>query len=67
MGNAYLDAAKARKKNQDEIVAKLADESITEKLNITIPSDYKNRLKAYCEKNYTTPAAFIRMCIDEFC
>ena len=67
MGNAYLDAAKERKKNQTEIKASLSEQPTTSKLNITIPADYKKRLKEYCEKNYTTPAAFVRMCIDEFC
>ena len=67
MSNAYLAAAKERQKNQAEIKAVLSNEKTMEKLNITIPSDYKKRLKEYCDKNYTTPAAFIRKCIDDFC
>ena len=47
MGNAYLDAAKARQKNQSDIKAVLADQSKTDKLNITIPSDYKKRLNIW--------------------
>lgn len=67
MGNAYLAAAKERQKDQNQIKAVLANESTMEKLNITLPADYKKRLKDYCSNNYTTPAAFIRKCIDEYC
>ncbi len=67
MGNAYLAAAKERQKNQAEIKAVLSEQPKTEKLNITLPSEYKRRLKEYCKENYTSPAAFIRMCIDEKC
>ena len=67
MDNAYIKSIGTRKKDQDKIDNKIKSKKNVEKLNITIPSDYKARLRAYCEKNYTTPAAFIRMCIDEFC
>lgn len=63
----FKTAAMARSKDQADIKAVLSDQAKTDKLNITIPADYKKRLKDYCDKNYTTPAAFIRMCIDEFC
>ena len=67
MSNAYLTAAKERQKNQADIKAVLANEKTMEKLNVTLPADYKKRLKEYCEKNYTSPAAFVRMAIDEYC
>lgn len=63
----FKTAAAARSKDQANIKAVLANESTMEKLNITLPADYKKRLKEYCSNNYTTPAAFIRMAIDEFC
>ena len=67
MENAYIKASKARKKDQQKIKDTLSEGRTVEKLNITIPSDYKKRLKEYCDNNYTTPAAFVRKCIDEFC
>lgn len=63
----FKTAAAARTKDQADIKAVLADQAKSDKLNVTIPADYKKRLKDYCEKNYTSPAAFIRMAIDEFC
>ena len=63
----FKKAAADRSKDQANIKAVIADQAKTSKLNITIPTDYKTRLKDYCDKNYTTPAAFIRMCIDEYC
>ena len=65
--NSYLKSFEKRAKEQTKISQDIKDEVRIEKLNITIPSDYKKKLKEYCEKNYTSPAAFIRMCIDEYC
>lgn len=67
MENAYIKAAKARQKDQTKIKDTLSDQRTMEKLNITIPADYKKRLKEYCDKNYLSPAAFMRMAIDEYC
>ena len=67
MENAYLNAVKARQKDQQTINNTIKDVKTMEKLNVTIPAEYKKKLKDYCEKNYTNPAAFIRMAIDEYC
>lgn len=67
MANAYLDAAKARKKNQTDIKDKLSEKRIIEKINISIPSDYKDKLLKYCDNNYISASAFLRQCIDEKC
>ena len=67
MGNAYLEAAKAREKDQAEIKNALDDKRKVERINISIPSDYKNRLLKYCDDHYISASALLRQWIDEKC
>lgn len=67
MANAYLEAAKARQKNQTDIKDALSDKRKIEKINISIPSDYKERLLQYCDEHYMSASAFLRHCIDDYC
>lgn len=65
--NSYLKSFEKRAKEQDKIDKEIKEEAKYERLNLTIPSEHKKKLKEYCEKNYITPAAFFRKCIDEYC
>jgi hypothetical protein len=67
MENAYLKSIKARQIDQQEINDSYNDVRKIEKLNITIPSDYKQKLNDYCKANYIKPAQLIRQWIDEYC
>ena len=67
MGVDYGALAKKRQDEQNKIKSSLQDKRIIEKLNISIPSDYKEKLNAYCEKNYISASALIRQWIDEHC
>lgn len=67
MENAYLKSIKARQQDQQKIDDTIHDVRKIEKLNITIPSDYKQKLNDYCKANYIKPAQLIRQWIDEYC
>lgn len=67
MGNAYLEAAAKRQKDQSNIKDALSDKRKIEKINISIPADYKERLLQYCDEHYISASAFLRLCIDDYC
>ena len=67
MENAYLKSIAARQKDQQQIDNSIHGNRTIEKLNITIPSDYKKKLMDYCKDNYIKPAQLIRQWIDENC
>lgn len=58
-----------RKKEQEAIKAAngLESEKITEQMHFTIPADLKRKFIKYCEENYITPSAQLRIWIAQNC
>ena len=63
----FKTAAQARQKDQAEIKSDIAEKRRIEKINLSIPSDYKERLMNYCDKNYISVSALLRQWIDANC
>ena len=61
-----LDAV-ARTKNQEKIHNKIKEKNKFEKINLSIPAEYKEKLQKYCDKNYISISALLRSWIDMHC
>ena len=61
-----LDAV-ARTKNQEKIHKKIKEKNKFEKINLSIPAEYKEKLQKYCDKNYISISALLRSWIDMHC
>lgn len=63
----YKIDAQARKKNQEKIKNKIKEKNKFEKINLSIPAEYKEKLQKYCDKNYISISALLRSWIDMHC
>lgn len=63
----YKLDAQARTKNQEKIHNKIKEKNKFEKINLSIPAEYKEKLQKYCDKNYISISALLRSWIDMHC
>lgn len=63
----FKTAAMQRSKNQDEIKSDIQNKRRIDKINLSLPVDYKERLQKYCDEHYVTASAILREWIDENC
>lgn len=65
----FDDDLEKRKKDQETIRANIGIESknVPDRISLSLPSDCKQIFLEYCEKNYITPSAQLRVWIAQNC
>lgn len=65
----FDDDLEKRIKNQETIRANIGIESsvVPDRIDLSLPSDCKQKFLDYCAKNYITPSAQLRVWIAQFC
>lgn len=69
MGSIFDQDIKAREKDQESIKAAngLEAKHVPDRISLSLPRDCKKQFLDYCEKNYISPSAQLRVWIAQFC
>ena len=69
MDSIYDQDIKAREKDQESIKAAngLEAKHVPDRISLSLTRDVKKQFIDYCEKNYISPSAQLRVWIAQFC